>query len=208
MKFVVITQSDEKQLVSEHDCPSLEDLRSKLTASGITDYRAYSEISDSDLVESLSLRVSALERRMDDFHQPNSSITDPNVTAIPNQRRQNTQTQSTMVKVELVDIHLVPENYDLDIHEDRIEFELRFHNTSGDKIRAVKGDLVFHDLFDAEIFRIGITMNDPIAPGNFTTWSGGFPYDEFDCEHTHFARFKTEDLQLHLDNEKVVRASF
>ncbi|WP_231742594.1 hypothetical protein [Stieleria varia] len=109
-----------------------------------------------------------------------------------------------MIKVELVGKSLIPENYDLEIYEDRIEFELRFHNISGDNIRAVKGDLVFSDLFDAEIFRIGITMNDPITPGKFATWSGGFPYNQFDREHAHFAGFKSEDLQLHLDNEKVV----
>ncbi|TWT93252.1 hypothetical protein Pla52n_59100 [Stieleria varia] len=201
MKFLVITQSDGKRRVSEHDCVTFDDLHSKLVASGVGDYRVFCEISD--LVESLSLRVTALERRMDETNA-SSSASNNSIATTPNNRQRDAQPQSKMIKVELVGKSLIPENYDLEIYEDRIEFELRFHNISGDNIRAVKGDLVFSDLFDAEIFRIGITMNDPITPGKFATWSGGFPYNQFDREHAHFAGFKSEDLQLHLDNEKVV----
>lgn len=203
MKFLVITQSDGKRRVTEHDYPSFADLQSKLVDSNVEDYRVFCEISD--LVESLSLRVAALEGRLDAFNASIPATNDPKATAVPNKQQRNSQPNSNKVKVELVAKHLAPGNYDNGIYEDRIEFQIRFHNISRGNIRAVKGDLVFRDLFDAEIFRIGITMNDPIAPGQFATWSGGFPYNEFDREHAHFVGFKTEDLQLHLDNEKVVR---
>lgn len=202
MKFLVLTQSDGKRRVSEHDCPSFDDLHSKLAATGVTDYRAYCEISD--LVKTLSQRVAALERQLDSSDTSSPSNSDYTAIVAPNKPQRKDRPASQLIKVELVNKYFVPENYDLGVHEDRIDFELRFHNISKDKIRAVKGDLVFCDLFDDEIFRIGITMNDPVAPGDFSTWSGGFPYNEFDREHAHFVGFKTEDLQVHLEKEKCV----
>jgi hypothetical protein len=202
MKFLVITQSDGKRRVSEHDCPSFDDLRAKLVASGSQDFRAYCEIGD--LVESLSQRVSNLERYLENSNPSIPVSVDSNANDGSGKRQVISKPKSKLVRVELIEKHLILEDYELEIYESRINFELRFHNISKDKIRAVKGDLVFCDLFDAEIFRIGITMNDPIAPGKFSIWSGGFPYNQFDREHAHFAGFKKEDLHLYLDNEKVV----
>lgn len=201
MKFLVIAKADGKRRVSEHDFPSLEALQSKLATSGLEDYRVYCEVSD--LVESLSLRVSSLERQLEDLRPSVPLHSKPNLNQAPDTQLKSTS-GTNAVRVELVDIHLLLEDYDLEIYESRINFELRFHNLLEAPIRAVKGELVFSDLFDAEVFRIGITMNTPIPPGEFATWSGGFPYNQFDREQAHLAGFKKEDLQIHLANERVV----
>lgn len=200
MKFLVITQSNGKRRVNEHDCPSFDDLHQKLSASGIEDYQAYCEISD--LVESLSMRVSALERRLDESNKTSTPATvDINLRSnnVLDQQQKSTNPQEKLVEVELVNKALVAGDYG-----DQISFEIKFHNLSGRKIRAIKGDLVFLDLFDAEVFRIEATINKMIDPGNFSVWIGGFSCNQFMPNHIHFAQFKTEDLQLYLDDEKIL----
>lgn len=201
MKFLVITQSEGKRRVGEHECASFSELHSKLTSAGVKDFRIYCEVGD--LVESLSIRVEAIENQLTGLKTPSPRTESP-ANGLASSTGHGTSLQSGCVKVELVAKHLILQNYDLEIYEDRILFELRFHNISKDKIRALKGDLVFSDLFDEEVFRIGITMNEPVLPGKSCNWSGGFAYNQFLPEHVHFAGFKAEDMHVHLENERVV----
>jgi hypothetical protein len=201
MKFLIITNSNGKRRVKEHDFSSYEALKSKLIESGVENSRIFCEISD--LIESLSSRVTALEKKQIVFDKINTNAPDK-ITSETSNVLQKAQPNSKFIRVELIEKNLVLEDYDLGIHEDQIEFQLHFHNISDAKIRAVKGDLVFHDLFDTEVFRIGVTMNNSIEPGKFSAWSGGFIYNEFIQEHVHFLGFKTDDLKLTLDNEKIV----
>lgn len=106
MKFLVITQSNGRRGANEYDCPSFDYLQRKLAASGIEDYQAYCEISD--LVESLSMRVSALERRLDASDEALAPKSDnPNIIQVSDSQRQNPQSQSNLLKIELVDKYIV-----------------------------------------------------------------------------------------------------
>ena len=83
-------------------------------------------------------------------------------------------------------------------------FSIQVENRAKRKIRATKGELVFSDLFGAEIFQVGVTINDKIRPGGSIIWKGEMPYNEFIQEHVHFSGFKTEDLGVQLKDEQIV----
>ena len=202
MKFLVIINSAGKRQVKEYDAPSFEQLNSKLMEVGAKDFRIFCEISD--LVESLSDRVTVLEKKIVHIDSSIAESHDQNTNIAPDDRQHKVQPSSKSIRIELINKDLVLADGSRSIYQSHINFTLHVHNISNTKIRAVKGDLVFHDLFDAEIFRIGITMNNPIKPGKFEVWSGGFEYNEFLPEHVHFAGFNANDLTLTLDNEKIV----
>ena len=107
------------------------------------------------------------------------------------------------ISVHLKTIFVQMTNFDLEIYDDKMLFDLVFTNHTGSRIRAFKGDLVFWDLFDAEIFRIGITMNTPIKSGKTAKWSGEFQYNQFQSDHIHLAGFKASDLRVSLDKPQI-----
>ncbi|MCI5167899.1 MAG: hypothetical protein D3903_17905 [Candidatus Electrothrix sp. GM3_4] len=58
--------------------------------------------------------------------------------------------------------------------------------------------------FNADIFRIGITINEKIKPQGLVKWDGTMPYNQFIHEHVHFAGYTPEDLKVRLENENIV----
>ena len=107
------------------------------------------------------------------------------------------------ISAQLTTLFVQMTNYDLDIYDDKILFDLVFTNHTDRRIRAFKGDLVFWDLFDAEIFRMGLTMNTPIKAGRTAKWSGEFQYNQFVPEQIHLAGFKASDLKVSIDNPQI-----
>jgi hypothetical protein len=107
------------------------------------------------------------------------------------------------ISAQLTTLFVQMTNYDLDIYDDKILFDLVFTNHTDRRIRAFKGDLVFWDLFDAEVFRMGLTMNTPIKAGRSVKWSGEFQYNQFVPEQIHLAGFKASDLKVSIDNPQI-----
>ncbi|WP_198804984.1 hypothetical protein [Leptolyngbya sp. BL0902] len=203
MKFIVITQSDGKRRATEHDCPSLHDLHQKLAESGIEDYQVYCEISD--LVESLSNRMLALERRLDEPSEVPTPITDnPNVIQTSTNQRPNPKSESKLLGIELIDKHVIPQDLDPDIYGGKVHVTLRFQNLTSERIRALKVSLDFLDLFDEKIFDVDITTNDPVEPGEFYIWSKNMTYLSTNDKHSRFVNLDKEDLTLLVKSEKVL----
>ena len=57
------------------------------------------------------------------------------------------------------------------IYDAHITMNCAYENTSGKDIRAFKGTLVFQDLFDVQIYKVAITISDPIK--NRRAWDVG-----------------------------------
>ena len=112
---------------------------------------------------------------------------------------------SVPITVSLTSLRVEMTNFDLDIYDDKILFDLIFTNHTKDRIRAFKGYLVFWDLFDAEIFRMQITMNKPIGPGKSTRWAGEFQHNQFMPDQIHLASFKVDDLRVSIDKPQIAR---
>lgn len=47
-----------------------------------------------------------------------------------------------------------------------------YENPSAKDIRAFKGTIVFQDLFGSPIYRVSVTISDPIKAGAQAKWNG------------------------------------
>ena len=66
---------------------------------------------------------------------------------------------------------------------DWLSFSFNFTNQLEKETRAVKGSVIFKDLFGDEWWRIGLALNDPIKPGATITWIGQIDYNGFISAH-------------------------
>lgn len=63
--------------------------------------------------------------------------------------------------------------------------------------RAIKGSIVFMDLFGEKKFGLRWTMDKPISPGeNYTEKGSGFKYNQFDQEHQWVLVTDVKDMKL------------
>lgn len=91
------------------------------------------------------------------------------------------------------------------VYDDAIWFDIIWDTSNLKKpLRAVKGILVFADLFGEPRYRVKLTINEPLEPGRQFSQTGiGFNYNQFSEEHrwmrsTEFAdmtfRFEVQEL--------------
>ncbi len=114
------------------------------------------------------------------------------------------QEKVSLVTVSLAKKTLIPTNALAGIIEPKIAFSIDIRNKTSKVIQAVKGDLVFSDLFGADIFTISVTVNNKIKPQGTSRWDGEMVYNEFIPAHVHFCGFNIEDLKLRIENENVI----
>jgi hypothetical protein len=83
-------------------------------------------------------------------------------------------------------------------YEDFVVTDLEFAATGLDKpARAIKGVLLFNDLFGEPQFQLEWTINDPIEPGQVQrTTSEGFEYNQFKDQHQWVANTAAKDMRL------------
>lgn len=214
MEFLVINKGVSPAKVSKVEAPSVAKLNEKCKAAGIEHFSAFLNISDQSLpelfakVEALENRVGQLETAMpgpenspavfhiDESDNPEQLVAAPAPeTSIP--------PPSKNVAVSLTKKQLRPANLDAGVYEPKLLFSIDIRNLTSKPIRAVKGDLVFSDLFQADIFRVAVTINNKIKPRGTTRWDGEMTYNEFIPEQVHFAGFAVEDLKVRLEDESV-----
>lgn len=84
-------------------------------------------------------------------------------------------------------------------YEDFLTTNLEFAATGLDKpTRAIKGTVIFTDLFDEPRMKINWVINDRMQPGQVLRTSGeGIEYNEFMDDHQWLATTKTEDIRVH-----------
>lgn len=73
--------------------------------------------------------------------------------------------------------------------------------------RAVKGALVFCDLFGEEFFRLSVTITTPLQPGIALANPGiGFQYNEFIASHTWMLSHDLPDMTIRFDANSAIYA--
>lgn len=100
----------------------------------------------------------------------NASVTSPPASGADN-------VAYTIVKPTLLGKRFIDGEY-----EDGIQLNVKFDATGLDKpARAIKGALIFTDLFGAPKETIGWTIDHPLQPGeSYTKSTSGFKYNQFD----------------------------
>jgi len=99
------------------------------------------------------------------------------------------------------DLEATPTRY-----QARIDFDLRFTSNLDKDLRAFTGTVVFNDLFDRTILRVGITVEDALAAGGTVKWSGGIDYNQFMDHHRTLRSKDAKDLKTEFELESVIYA--
>lgn len=77
-------------------------------------------------------------------------------------------------------------------YQDYITYSFAIQNKSKQEIRALKGEILFNDLFDEKISTISFTYDQPIKAGATVNWNASTDYNQFDDDDV---RLKNKDLK-------------
>jgi len=161
--------------------------------------------------ESLEKRVEYLEEQIEILQ---SILSDYGLTKLENTNSTNINTHEPNIQVEIqpVSVELLSltynesnsaNNYANDFR-DWISFTFLFTNNLEQRIRAAKGSVVFMDLFGEEWWNIGLTLNDPIEPGETISWIGQIDYNGFIDAHKTARRSDPKGIQIRYDVEQIL----
>ena len=214
MEFLIINKSVNPPKVAKVHAASIEELHKSMVSAEITDFVAYLNVTDSSL-SGLFSKIDALEARIFKLETNPSlpgrnpavfAIDESDVHTISGEAMPENQQQkkASPVTVSLAKKTFIPTNARAGILESKIAFSIDIRNKTSKVIRAVKGDLMFSDLFGADIFTVSVTVNNKIRPQETSRWEGEMVYNEFIPAHVHFASFNVEDLKMRIENENVV----
>lgn len=89
-------------------------------------------------------------------------------------------------------------------YQDYITYGFAIQNKSEQDIRAVKGEIMFTDLFDDEIKTLSFTYDQPIKVGATANWNGTTDYNQFRAEDVRLRNKKLEDLKIVWKPIKVI----
>lgn len=81
-------------------------------------------------------------------------------------------------------------------YQDYITYGFAIQNKSEQDIRAVKGEILFTDLFDDEIKTLSFTYDQPIRAGATSNWNATTDYNQFRDEDVRLRNKNLEDLKI------------
>lgn len=205
MEYIITYTESSKAKVIKHKADSLNAVIALCELKKFTDYKVFAD------VQALMNEVERLRGLIEEMASATPDVETPKAPALDLQESQGAVppkqgNSGQRILVYLLNKRFIPACPELNQYSDRITFSLEFANGTGSVVRALKGSLVFKDLFDAEIFRIGLTVNNRITPGDTVKWDGGFEYNQFLDEHQHFLQFEAKDLKVSLENLQIVGA--
>ena len=212
MEFLAINKAVTPPKVSRLSASSVEEVVGILAKNSIINFDLYLNLNAYDLsgitkrLEKLELNVEALTFLLAEKMQI-SEVPQAETTLSPeNNDHKNGNEKSEIVSVELLEKILLKANAQLHEYQDKFLFSVMLHNRSQKPVRAVKGSLVFSDLFGVEIFKVSVTINLLIEPLASVKWSGELPYNQFLQQHVIFAGFDKKDLCTKIEDLKVIFA--
>ena len=94
--------------------------------------------------------------------------------------------------------------YDEVDYSDYITYGFVIENKSEKDIRALKGELVFTDLFDEEIKSIGLTYDQPIKAKITVKWNATTDYNQFTKSDQQLKNKDLKDLKVIWKPEKII----
>ena len=89
-------------------------------------------------------------------------------------------------------------------YQDYITYGFAIQNKSEQDIRAVKGEIMFTDLFDVEIKTLSFTYDQPIKAGATSNWNATTDYNQFRDEDVRLRNKNLEDLKIVWKPIKVI----
>lgn len=204
MDFLVIDKSVSPAKGSRLSANSVEEAIIELNQNSISNFDLYLNIKDKDLSEMIK-RLEQVEKEVIKIKLLLDEKMDSNKIQEPQPPLKNEKKyKDELIKIDLLEKSLSIANPHLGTFEDKLCFSIGLRNLTQKPVRAVKGSLVFYDLFDSEIFRVFVTINKRIESQSSTNWDGEMKYNQFISGHVHFASFKKEDLKIKLEDENVI----
>lgn len=89
-------------------------------------------------------------------------------------------------------------------YQDYITYGFAIQNKSEQDIRAVKGEIMFTDLFDDEIKTLSFTYDQPIKAGATSNWNATTDYNQFRDEDVRLRNKNLDDLKIVWKPIKVI----
>lgn len=163
--------------------------------------------------DSLEERVAELEQQIEEIKELlsklNLTLELNNSEALTNFDVSVNALDSSPLAVELVALVYhksgVSNNYAND-YQDWISFTFTFTNSTEKAIQAAKGTIVFMDVFGEEWWRIGLTLNESINPGEAISWSGQINYDGYNDSHQTAKYMDAADVTMRYDVAQLMFA--
>lgn len=204
---MVINKSANPAKISKLNAGSVEEALTSLHAEAITNFDLYLNVKAINYPD-INQRLEALENSVHSLEiLQKVKASEDEVIILPADNLGNSEKpESKLVKMELIDKKLSKASAQLGRFQDKMCFALKIYNLTPKTVRAVKGDVVFSDLFNTDIFRVTVTINQKISPQGEVKWDGEMVHNKFIPAHVHFAGFTKDDLKVRLDNEDVIFA--
>ena len=89
-------------------------------------------------------------------------------------------------------------------YQDYITYGFAIQNKSEQDIRAVKGEIMFTDLFDVEIKTLSFTYDQPIRAGATANWNATTDYNQFMDDDVRLKNKELKDLKIVWKPIKVI----
>jgi len=89
-------------------------------------------------------------------------------------------------------------------YQDYITYGFAIQNKSEQDIRAVKGEIMFTDLFDDEIKTLSFTYDQPIRAGATANWNATTDYNQFMDDDVRLKNKELNDLKIVWKPIKVI----
>lgn len=112
------------------------------------------------------------------------------------------------VEVLVTNKGFIATNFKSKIYEDSLHWDATFTLKGATKpTRAIKGSLVFMDLFDEPKLRVGWTINEPLKPNVAHTEKGsGIKYNQFADSHQWLKMTDLKDMKVRFVVESIIYA--
>lgn len=154
-------------------------------------------------VEALETKVQALLELVEELMQELSLRDTPSETNTASQNGQlpdaiaNKRNSSNVISMSLVELSFTESNAANDYandYSDWLTFAFVFKSNLEKPTRAVKGNVVFSDLFGDEWWNISLTLSDPLLPNEPLPWIGTINYNMFTDEHKTAKNTQAKDV--------------
>jgi hypothetical protein len=89
-------------------------------------------------------------------------------------------------------------------YEDYISLGFVFKNLTNKDIRGFTGTVIFNDIFDKEIAKTNLSIDEVLPAGKTVRWQGQRKYNQFDSEDKKLANTDLNNLKIVWMPEKVL----
>ncbi len=147
-------------------------------------------------VDFLEAKIKELELRLSRIEQ--------SATKVLTAPRQSVNVQNNKISINLLDKKFHTADYNAGDSGDRIDFAFEFTNHLEKDVRAFNGSVIFKDLFERSILKMGMTDERGIRSNATSQWIGGIKYNQFKDEHNRLLSVEKNDLITEFILEKVI----